>query len=58
MLRWTANGIVMIAQYERKYGMGYGINFKDLRAVQTIASEDTDLKDVPAYRITSLPIVT
>ena len=45
-------------QYERKYGVGFGIMFKDLRSVQTIAFDDANFKSQPLHRITSLPSST
>ena len=44
--------------YERKFGVGFGQLFKDLRAVQTLAFEDTHIHDIPNHRVTSLPVVS
>jgi hypothetical protein len=45
-------------QYERKYGVGFGIMFKDLRSVQTIAFDDANFKSQPLHRMMSLPSST
>ena len=44
--------------YERKYGVGFGLLLKDLRAVQSTAFTETAFNKTPTHLVTSLPEAT